>query len=174
MENERVPEGEGLQPPLQKSPKARIELGPCLMGGALMAILSVFPLISVFNVFCCLWLIVGGAVTILIAKRNNPEPITGGDALLYGAISGVFGWLLFTVFQLIRALVFGQRLNRIQKELFDKLAFPEAQSVMDWVNRVGFVRITLLGCALAFAFFLFFPPLGAALVRLIEKRKGRN
>ncbi|HPB55297.1 MAG TPA: hypothetical protein PLB68_04990, partial [Candidatus Aminicenantes bacterium] len=87
---------------------------------------------------------------------------------------GVFGWLLFTVFQLIRALVFGQRLNRIQKELFDKLAFPEAQSVMDWVNRVGFVRITLLGCALAFAFFLFFPPLGAALVRLIEKRKGRN
>ena len=174
MENERVPEGEGLQPPLQKSPKARIELGPCLMGGALMAILSVFPLISVFNVFCCLWLIVGGAVTILIAKRNNPEPITGGDALLYGAISGVFGWLLFTVFQLIRALVFGQRLNRIQKELFDKLAFPEAQSVMDWFNRVGFVRITLLGCALAFAFFLFFPPLGAALVRLIEKRKGRN
>ncbi len=174
MENERVPEGEGLQPPLQKSPKAQIELGPCLMGGALMAILSVFPLISVFNVFCCLWLIVGGAVTILIAKRNNPEPITGGDALLYGAISGVFGWLLFTVFQLIRALVFGQRLNRIQKELFDKLAFPEAQSVMDWVNRVGFVRITLLGCALAFAFFLFFPPLGAALVRLIEKRKGRN
>ena len=174
MENERIPEGEGLQPPLQKSPKARIEMGPCLMGGALMAILSVFPLISVFNVFCCLWLIVGGAVTILIAKRNNPEPITGGDALLYGAISGVFGWLLFTVFQLIRALVFGQRLNRIQKELFDKLAFPEAQSVMDWVNRVGFVRITLLGCALAFAFFLFFPPLGAALVRLIEKRKGRN
>mgnify|MGYP007001748549 FL=1 len=174
MENERIPEGEGLQPPLQKSPKAQIELGPCLMGGALMAILSVFPLISVFNVFCCLWLIVGGAVTILIAKRNNPEPITGGDALLYGAISGVFGWLLFTVFQLIRALVFGQRLNRIQKELFDKLAFPEAQSVMDWVNRVGFVRITLLGCALAFAFFLFFPPLGAALVRLIEKRKGRN
>ena len=174
MENERIPEGEGLQPPLQKSPKARIELGPCLMGGALMAILSVFPLISVFNVCCCLWLIVGGAVTILIAKRNNPEPITGGDALLYGAISGVFGWLLFTVFQLIRALVFGQRLNRIQKELFDKLAFPEAQSVMDWVNRVGFVRITLLGCALAFVFFLFFPPLGAALVRLIEKRKGRN
>ena len=174
MENERIPEGEGLQPPLQKSPKAQIELGPCLMGGALMAILSVFPLISVFNVFCCLWLIVGGAVTILIAKRNNPEPITGGDALLYGAISGVFGWLLFTVFQLIRALVFGQRLNRIQKELFDKLAFPEAQSVMDWVNRVGFVRITLLGCALAFAFFLFFPPLRAALVRLIEKRKGRN
>ena len=174
MENERIPEGEGLQPPLQKSPKAQIELGPCLMGGALMAILSVFPLISVFNVFCCLWLIVGGAVTILIAKRNNPEPITGGDALLYGAISGVFGWLLFTVFQLIRALVFGQRLNRNQKELFDKLAFPEAQSVMDWVNRVGFVRITLLGCALAFAFFLFFPPLGAALVRLIEKRKGRN
>lgn len=173
MENERVPEGEGLQPPLQKSPKAQIELGPCLMGGALMAILSVFPLISVFNVFCCLWLIVGGAVTILIAKRNNPEPITGGDALLYGAISGVFGWLLFTVFQLIRALVFGQRLNRLQ-EVLDRFALPEAQSVMDWVNRVGFVRITLLGCALAFAFFLFFPPLGAALVRLIEKRKGRN
>ncbi len=173
MENERIPEGEGLQPPLQKSPKAQIELGPCLMGGALMAILSVFPLISVFNVFCCLWLIVGGAVTILIAKRNNPEPITGGDALLYGAISGVFGWLLFTVFQLIRALVFGQRLNRLQ-EVLDRFALPEAQSVMDWVNRVGFVRITLLGCALAFAFFLFFPPLGAALVRLIEKRKGRN
>lgn len=173
MENERIPEGEGLQPPLQKSPKAQIELGPCLMGGALMAILSVFPLISVFNVCCCLWLIVGGAVTILIAKRNNPEPITGGDALLYGAISGVFGWLLFTVFQLIRALVFGQRLNRLQ-EVLDRFALPEAQSVMDWVNRVGFVRITLLGCALAFAFFLFFPPLGAALVRLIEKRKGRN
>ena len=165
MENERVPEGEGLQPPLQKSPKARIELGPCLMGGALMAILSVFPLISVFNVCCCLWLIVGGAVTILIAKRNNPEPITGGDALLYGAISGVFGWLLFTVF--------GQRLNRLQ-EVLDRFALPEAQSVMDWVNRVGFVRFSLLYCAALFVFFLFFPPLGAALVRLIEKRKGRN
>ena len=161
MENERVPEGEGLQPPLQKSPKARIELGPCLMGGALMAILSVFPLISVFNVCCCLWLIVGGAVTILIAKRNNPEPITGGDALLYGAISGVFGWLL------------GQRLNRLQ-EVLDRFALPEAQSVMDWVNRVGFVRFSLLYCAALFVFFLFFPPLGAALVRLIEKRKGRN
>ncbi|MGB9906817.1 MAG: hypothetical protein ACPLRR_05455 [Candidatus Saccharicenans sp.] len=64
---------------------------PALAGGALAGILSGIPFL---HCLCCLWVLAGGMVaTYLVSNRASQQSLTYrlGDALLVGALSGVFG-----------------------------------------------------------------------------------
>ncbi|MBU7015014.1 MAG: hypothetical protein HXS52_11510 [Theionarchaea archaeon] len=74
---------------------------PGLIGGVVGGILSVAPVISILNCVLCLWIVVGGALAVYIAKRwsNIKGKISTGKAALTGAISGCVAAIIIVVIQ---------------------------------------------------------------------------
>lgn len=56
-----------------------------------MGVLSALPIISAFNLCCCLWVVTGGLVAAYLLQQNQPRPITAGDGALVGLFAGVVG-----------------------------------------------------------------------------------
>lgn len=64
---------------------------PTFVGGLVMGVLSALPVISAANLCCCLWVVVGGAVSAYLLQQNQESPITAGDGALVGALAGLVG-----------------------------------------------------------------------------------
>jgi len=75
------------------------KLTPALAGGAVMAVLSSVPIISIGNCICCLWILLGGAVAVIIYNRGLPEgqSVNGGEGAVLGLLAGIFGALFGTI-----------------------------------------------------------------------------
>ena len=75
------------------------KLIPALIGGAVIAVLSTFPIISAGNCLCCMWVLGGGFLAVYLYKKDLPKDseMSQGDALLLGLIAGVFGALFATL-----------------------------------------------------------------------------
>lgn len=73
------------------------KLVPALIGGGVMAVLSSFPLISLGNCLCCMWILFGGGLAAYLYSKELPEGemLSSGDGALVGLIAGLFG-ALFT------------------------------------------------------------------------------
>jgi hypothetical protein len=70
---------------------------PALLGGLFIGILSSLPIISGLNLCCCLWVVVGGLLTVYLRQQQQAEPLETADAVLGGLLAGVIGALLTVV-----------------------------------------------------------------------------
>ena len=68
-----------------------------LLGGLLSGILSVIPLINLFNIFFMMWMAVGGLVSVYLLKKEK-NVIQTSEAALVGAASGLTGGIIFVLF----------------------------------------------------------------------------
>ena len=46
---------------------------PALLGGLFIGVLSSLPLVNIGNVCCCLWVVVGGLLTVYLQQQNTPS-----------------------------------------------------------------------------------------------------
>jgi len=67
---------------------------PALLGGLLIGVLSSLPLVAIGNLCCCLWVIVGGLLTVYLEQQAQPDPIDTGDAAVGGLLAGIFGAII--------------------------------------------------------------------------------
>lgn len=68
------------------------KLKPAVLGGVLLGLLSVIP---VLNVCCCLWATLGGVLAAYLYLKNTPHASkSAGDGAVLGAIAGVAGGFL--------------------------------------------------------------------------------
>jgi len=67
---------------------------PALLGGLFIGILSSLPMISALNICCCLWVVVGGLLTVYLKQQQQPEPLETAEGVLAGLLAGVIGALL--------------------------------------------------------------------------------
>jgi hypothetical protein len=74
---------------------------PVLICGIVAGFLSVFPLITIFTCEICLWVVVGGAAAVYLAKKMydiegkiqvKMAALTGG---LTGIVASLFMWIIF-------------------------------------------------------------------------------
>lgn len=93
------------------------KLQPALLGGAFIGVLSALPLVSAGNACCCLWVIVGGALTAYLMQQNHYEPITLGD----GAVGGLLAGLIGAVIYVIVAVPFAILLGPMQQQMIDTM-----------------------------------------------------
>ena len=70
---------------------------PALIGGAVVGVLSALPIISAFNLCCCLWVVTGGTVAAYVLQQNQQTPITPGDGALAGLFAGLAGAVIYLV-----------------------------------------------------------------------------
>lgn len=87
-----------------------------LIGGTAAGIVSIIPIINILNLFLMLWMGCGGALAVYLTMReNNYRKPKTSEALLTGALSGVWGCTILGVFVYIA-------LTRISPEKFAKAA----------------------------------------------------
>src|SRR5437867_4525971 len=75
-------------------------LKPALIAGVLLGILSAVPLVSLFNCFCCAWVIGGGILSASLYVKSSATAVSLGQGVALGALTGAIGAvvdLLFTI-----------------------------------------------------------------------------
>lgn len=62
-----------------------------LVGGLIVGVLSVIPLVNTGNVCCCLWAWIGGAVAAKLLINGSPRPVTIAEGAKIGLLAGGLG-----------------------------------------------------------------------------------
>ena len=151
---------------------------PAAIGGLVLGLGSVIPILSFGNLCCCGWAIVGGALAAyLLIKRSPVFPITSGDGASAGVLAGVIGSLI--------NLVLGVPLTLLQWSNVVASVQQRADSVGDAASREmlrqmtdamqGHPALIALGVWVVFAIVgTGMAALGGVIgVAMFEKRKGQ-
>jgi hypothetical protein len=124
-------------------------LQPALIGGLVIGVLSVLPIVSAGNC-CCLWVVSGGLVAAYLLQQRQSTPITQGDGALVGLMAGLTGAFVYVILKIPMDLVMAP----MERELFRRILEnannmpPEARRLLENYGGPG-VRV------IGFVFFLF-------------------
>src|SRR6185295_15612408 len=91
---------------------------PALLGGLLIGVLSSLPLVAIGNLCCCLWVIVGGLLTVYLEQQAQPEPIETGDAAVGGLLAGVIGAVIAVAGAAITQAFTGPAMQEAMQQAF--------------------------------------------------------
>jgi hypothetical protein len=155
------------------------KLVPALVGGVVMAALSSLPRVSLANVACCSWAIVGGGVAAyMLVKRSPRRRVKSGDGALVGVLSGLVGSLAVLLINIpyasrgVEGFVTGMRQAAEQQK------DPQAQQTLNHI--VAFMQDN--GWLAALLLWLVFTLVASGMatlggvigVAIFEKRKGSD
>jgi len=159
--------------PEYKQGASKIYIDAPLLGGAFMAIISAIPIIGSLNIICCMWLIIGGAISYLLASKKQDYIPKNSDGIIYGALSGIAGWIISTI---IRFLLIDFKIQSMAqiKEKFSQINTPEADRIFRLIDKYGLKKITLIFSFIFIIFYLIFPTLGGAITQAITQKKEKN
>jgi hypothetical protein len=93
-------------PPVERPSK----MGPAMIGGVVMGLISATPFLNLVNCLCCAGVILGGFLAVFFYKDQlTPQmpPIAPSDGVALGALAGVFGFIVATLLQLAIYALFG-------------------------------------------------------------------
>ena len=154
-------------------------LKPALIGGVLLGILSSVPFISLFNCFCCAWVIVGGVVAAYLYVKESPTPVTLGGGVALGLIAGIIGSFVSALFSIpLRMLTHQAGIDVMEqmKHTLDQLPNvpPETRELIAKLSTQGNLGTTifivgLLGMLVIYSLFAMIG--GAIGIAIFEKRK---
>jgi hypothetical protein len=155
-------------------------LKPVLTGGVLLGILSALPFISMFNCFCCAWVIGGGMLAAHLYISGSPVAVTLGRGVILGLFSGIIGAVVDTLLSiplhllLVRMGVgFVEQIRQALEQIPNLPAETRStlESVMSGNGNIGIVFLILAGF-LKIVIYGIVAMLGGALgVAIFEKRK---
>lgn len=155
------------------------KLQPALLGGLVLGLGSVIPVISYGNLCCCGWGIVGGGLAAYLLIRRSPVlPISKGEGASAGALAGVVGSLIY--------LIVGVPLLLLGWNSFVAQIEERADNVPDAASREMMTQIVATmqnhPVLIALAVWLMFAIVGIGVaslggligVAIFEKRKGQQ
>jgi hypothetical protein len=149
---------------------------PVLLGGLVLGLGSVIPVVSYGNLCCCGWGIVGGALAAYLLIRRSPVlPVTKSDGAAAGALAGVVGSLIYLVIGVPLSLL--QWNNVIAQMQQRSENFPDAASREMMTQIVATMQNHPVAISLGFWVLFAILAIGAASlggligVALFEKRK---
>ena len=94
---------------------------PALLGGLFIGVLSSLPLVNVGNVCCCLWVVLGGALTVYLQQQASPEPVEVSEAVLGGLLAGVVGAIISGLASLAMYGLAGAALQESMRSSMDQM-----------------------------------------------------
>ena len=150
------------------------KLVPALVGGVVLAALSIIPGV---NLGCCIWGLIGGAVAAYMLIRRSPaQRVTSGEGALVGTLAGLVGSLIFLVGNIPIMLTKWPGMVESMREQAKSQADPQAQAKLN--QFAGFLEENrLLGALLIWILFALvavgLATLGGIIgVAIFEKRKA--
>lgn len=153
---------------------------PALIGGLIVGVLSVLPVVQAANVCCCLWALVGGATAIKLYIDRSPAQVTWAEAAQVAAIAGLLGAIIRIFLGTPIELATWPAQIMAMEKFAEGLADPQRQKLLELMSQLRQLPIGqlvlrfLLPASLFWAVILFvFTELGGLLgVVLFEKRQG--
>jgi hypothetical protein len=154
-------------------------LKPALIGGVLLGVLSSLPIISLFNCFCCAWVIVGGVLAAYQYVKESPTPVSLGKGVALGLLTGAIGAVvsaLFTIPLHMLTLKGGIGILEQMRSTMDQMPTmpPETRQMIESIFSRGDmgVAIMIVGFLFSLVVFSIFAMVGGAIgVAIFEKRK---
>jgi len=128
-------------------------------------------------------MLAGGVLALLFYRRRRPfGQLTPGMGAQLGAVSGVFGFVIFALFTAIEVLVFhsGGQLRAALLEAVEQSASrasdPQAQQVLNYLKSPpGLALVMAIGLAVMFVMFLLLSSVaGAVTAAFLRRRRGIN
>jgi hypothetical protein len=150
------------------------KLKPALIGGVFIGVLSVIPFVSIANLCCCLWAILGGMLATYLYVKNSPTPAGAGDGAILGVIAGAVGAVVSVVLGVPIALAMGPTMRNMIVTLMQNVDPRQAELMRQQFEASGnavapLIIQSLIGAALLFVFAIAGGLLG---IPIFEKRKG--
>ena len=110
---------EADQPAVQHPAQPLDFIQPALAGGMFLGFFSSLPLISAGNAICCMWVLLGGGIAVVLLTKQRPSGITYGDGAFVGVLSGLFGAIVGTAVQ-IPVQIISARLFQSEQQRFEE------------------------------------------------------
>lgn len=147
---------------------------PAVIGGVVVGILSVIPLVGALNVCCCLWALLGGMLASNLYVKNSPVPAKAGDGAAVGAIAGLVGAVIVVVLGIPIDLATGPMIKGLLVDLLRNVDPQQAEVLRTRIEASGSSVASVIITSLILAALLFvFTIIGGLIgVALFEKRKG--
>jgi hypothetical protein len=82
---------------------------PSFYGGLFIGIVSALPIVGGANVCCCLWVVVGGLLTVYLQRQAAPDALDTAEAVLGGLLAGLIGAVIFIVLNALLLVATGDR-----------------------------------------------------------------
>lgn len=143
---------------------------PALIGGAVVGLLSVMPLLQTLNACFCLWAWVGGAIAAKILVDGSPRAVVSREGAKVGLLAGMFGALIFF---LIETPLMIWQMPKMLESAANIVRDPQAIEVYHKIgeSRMLSVIFALFITGLSAIFTCGFTVLGGMVgVKLFEKR----
>lgn len=146
------------------------KLKPALIGGVVIGILSVIPLVSTC---CCLWAILGGLLASFLYVKDSPTPATPGDGAIVGALAGLVGAIISFVIGIPLALLLGGMMVGMMSGMLEGMDPSQAEIMRQRMLASQTVGGAIFNGFIVAVLLLIFSTLGGLVgVPLFEKRKG--
>ena len=94
---------------------------PALLGGLFIGVLSALPGVSAGNCCCCLWVVLGGMLTVYLQQQRVQTPIETSEAVLGGVFAGVVGAVLALLLSLLFLAILGPYQNMLMAWLVERM-----------------------------------------------------
>ena len=92
-------------------------LKAALISGLILGLLSGVPIISLGNILCCMWVILGGLLAVFFYKKFSKEKIELGKGALVGLYSGLIGAPIATIISTIFSFILQTAMNSMMSTL---------------------------------------------------------
>jgi hypothetical protein len=148
------------------------KLKPAIIGGVVLGLLSIIPIVNLGNICCCLWAILGGVLATYLYVKASPVPASPGDGAILGAMAGAVGGLMAIVLGIPISIVAGGITRAIFLRLME--GFNPSQAEMMRIQMeagISIVREIVNGIILAVCLVIFSTVGGLLGVPIFEKRK---
>lgn len=144
---------------------------PALLGGLFIGVLSALPVVNAANC-CCLWVIVGGALTTYLLQQARPAPVETSEAALFGLIAGLVGGILYlaATAMLLSGAMGAQLMDQLRETMNNNPEIPA--EVRDRIaSFMGGGAIALIVAAVTIPLYAVFSLIGALVGLAIFKKK---
>lgn len=145
---------------------------PALLGGLFIGVLSSLPVVGSANACCCLWVVVGGLLTVYLQQQRQSAPVESAEAALFGLVAGLVGALLYVA---VVGVLLSGAMGMQLVEQFRTAVANNPQVPADVRDRVlgiiGSGAFVMLFAAILIPTYAVFSMLGALLGLAIFKKK---
>lgn len=157
------------------------KLRAAIIGGLVMGLLSGLPYVSLGNIACCLWVVLGGALATYLYIRKSPTPVDIGEGALVGLLAGVFGTIVQLLVGVPVTILTGYQDKRLVLSLVERMNPEKAELYRQRIEYAMsrpfieqfFASVFSLGTLLVFIITVVFALVGGLVaVPLFEKRKA--
>jgi len=144
---------------------------PALLGGLFIGVLSALPVVNAANC-CCLWVVVGGALTTYLLQQARPVPVETSEAALLGLIAGLVGGILYLAATavLLSGAMGVQLMDQLRETMNNNPEIP-AEVRDRIVSLMGGGAIALIVAAVTIPLYAVFSLIGALIGLAIFKKK---